>query len=71
MYIANNVKRVILYGNVFIHLKRYTYRLKNVPDARVANVLHHEISHNYKISFIAFLQGVNLPHSSMEIQGST
>ena len=62
MYIVNTVKRVILYGNGFIHHKEQKYRLKNVPSALVATDLLHEISHNYKISYIAFLRGVNLPH---------
>ena len=71
MYIVNTVKRVILYGNEFIHHKEQNYRLKKVPNARVATNLLHEISHNYKISYIAFLRGVNLPHPPLKIQGST
>ena len=63
MYIINTVKRVILYGNVFIHHKEHNYRLKNVPNAL------HEISYNCKISYIAFLLGVNLPHPPLKIQG--
>ena len=45
--------------------------LKKVPNARVATDLLHEINHNYKISYIAFLRGVNLPHPPLKIQGST
>ena len=69
MYIVNTVKRVILYGNELIHHKEQNYRLKNVPNARVSTDLLHEISHNYKISYIAFLRGVNLPHPPLKIQG--
>ena len=57
MYIVNTVKRVILYGNEFIYHKEQNYRLKNVPNARLATDLLHEISHIYKISYIAFLRG--------------
>ena len=71
MYIVNTVKRVILNGNEFIHHKEQNYRLKNVPNAQVSTDLLHEISHNYKISYIAFLQGVNLPHPPLKIQRST
>ena len=71
MYIVNNVKKVILYGNALVHLKKLNYRLKHVPNTRIATDLLHEISHNYKISYIAFLQGVNLPHPHLKIQGST
>ena len=71
MYIVNTVKRVILNGNEFIHHKEQNYRLKHVPNAQVATDLRHEISHNYKISYIAFLQGVNLPHPPLKIQRST
>ena len=46
MYIVNTVKGVILYGNEFIHHKEQNYRLKNVPNARVATDLLHEISHH-------------------------
>ena len=70
MYIVNTVKSVILYGNAFIHIKSRITNLKKVPNARVANVLSHEISYNYKISYIAYLQGVNLPHPHLKIQGS-
>ena len=61
MYIVNIVKRVILYGNEFIHHKEQNYRLKNVPNARVATDLLHEISHNYKISYNAFYEGSTYP----------
>ena len=71
MYILNTVKRVILYVNEFIHHKEQNYRLKNVPNARVFTDLLHEISRNYKISYIAFLRGVNLPHPPLKVQGST
>ena len=71
MYIVNTVKRVILYGNEFIHHEVQNYTLKNVPNARVATDLLHEISHNYKISYIAFSRGFNLPHPPLKIQGST
>ena len=71
MYIVNIVKRVMLYGNEFIHHKEQNYRLKNVPNARVATGLLHEISNYYKILYIAFLRGVNLPHPPLKIQGST
>ena len=71
MYIGNTVKKVILYGNEFIHHKEQNFKLKHVPNARVATDLLHETSHNYKISYIAFLQGVNLPHPPLKIQGST
>ena len=64
MYIVNTVKRVILYGNEFIHHREQNY-------AREATDLLHEISHNYIISYIAFLRGVNLPHQPLKIQGST
>ena len=47
----------------------YNNRLKNLPNARVANILLHEISHNYKILYIAFLQGLNTPHLPLKIQG--
>ena len=53
MYIVNTVKSVILYENAFRHLS------SRIANAQVANVLLHDISHNYKISYIAFLQGVN------------
>ena len=69
MYILNTVKRVILYGNEFIHHKKQNYRLKNVPNSRVSTELLHEISHSYKISYIAFLRGVNLPHPPFESSG--
>ena len=69
MYIVNTVKRVILYGNVFIHHKEQNYRLTNVPNARVATDLLHEISNNCKISYIAFLRGVNLPPPTFENSG--
>ena len=42
MYIVITVKSVILYGNALNHLKKKNYILKNVPNARVANVLLHE-----------------------------
>ena len=71
MYLVNTVKRVILYGNEFIHHKEQNYRLENVPNTRVSIDLLHEISHNYNTSYIAFLQGVNLPHPPLKIQGST
>ena len=71
MYIVNTVKRVILYGNGLIHHKEQNYRPKNVPNARVVTDLLNEISHNYKISYIAFLRGVSLPHPPFKIQGST
>ena len=61
MYIVNTVKRVILYGNVFIHHKEHNYRLKNVPNAQVATDLRHEISYNCKISYIAFYKGSTYP----------
>ena len=66
MYIVNTVKRVILYGNEFIHHKEQNYTLKNVPNARIATALLHEINHNYKISNIAFLRGVKLPHPPLK-----
>ena len=56
--------------SLFIIKSRIT-DLKNVPNARVATDLLHEISHNYKISYDAFLRGVNLPHPPLKIQGST
>ena len=71
MYIVNTVKRVSLYGNECIYHKEQNNRLKNVPNVREATDLLHEISHNYKISYIAFLRGVNLPHPPLKIQGST
>ena len=40
-----------------------------MPNAELANVLLHEISHNYKISDIEFLQGVNIPYPLLKIQG--
>ena len=70
MYIVNTMKRVILYGHAFIHHKEQNYRLKTVPNARMVTDLLPEISHNYKISYIAFLRGVNLPHPPLKIQGS-
>ena len=69
MYIVNTVKRVILYGNECFHHKEQNYRLKNVPNARVATDLLHEISHNYKISYNAFSRGVNLPHPPLKNSG--
>ena len=71
MYIVNTVKRVISYGNEFIYHTEQNNRLKNVPNARVSTDLLHEISHNYKISYITFLRGVNLPHPPFKIQSST
>ena len=71
MYIANNVKSVILYGNALVPIKKLNCRLKHVPNTRIATDLLHEISHNYKISYVAFLQGVNLPHPLLKFQGST
>ena len=71
MYVVNTVKRVILNGNGFIHHKEQNYRHSNVPNARVSTDLLQEISHNYKIMYIAFLRGVNLPHPPLKIQGST
>ena len=62
MYIVNTVKRVILYVNEFIRHKEQHYRLKNVQNAPVVTDLLNEISHNYKISYITFLRGVNLPN---------
>ena len=71
MYIVNTAKRVILFGNEFIHHREQKYRLKNVPNAQVATDSLHEISQNYKISYIAFLRGVNLPHPPLIIYLST
>ena len=64
MYIENTSKGVTLYGNVFVYPEQQFYSLKNVPNARVANVLLHEIGLIYTISYIAVLQGINLhvPH---------
>ena len=61
MYIVNTVKRVILYGNEFIHYKEQHYRLKNVPNAQVVTDLLNEVSHNYKISYITFYEGSTYP----------
>ena len=69
MYIVNTIKRVILYGNEFIHHKEQNNRLKNVPNARLVTDSLNELSHNYKISYIAFLRWVNLPHPPLKIQG--
>ena len=55
----------------YIHLKSSTSDLKNVPNARADYILLHEISHKLKRLYIAFLQGVNLPHPPLKIQGST
>ena len=71
MYIVNTVKSVILYGNALVRLKKKNYRLKCIPNTRVATDLFHEISHNCKILYISFLQGVNLTHPHLKIQGST
>ena len=71
MYIVNTVKWLFCLEMNFIHHKEQNYRLKNVPNARVATDMLHEIGHKYKISYIAFLQGVNLPHPPLKIQGST
>ena len=71
MFIVNTIKRIILYGNEFIHHKEQNYRLKNVPNAKVATDLLNDISHNNKNLYIAFLRGVNLPHPPLTIQGST
>ena len=71
MYVVNTLKLVMLNGNVFIHLKQQFYSLKNVPNARVAYVLLHEINHIYNISYIAVLQGVNSPNPPLEIRGLT
>ena len=60
MNIVNTVKRVILYGNEIIHHKEQNYRLKNVPNARVATDLLHEINHNFKISYIPFFTSCQL-----------
>ena len=49
MYIVNTVKKVVLYGNEFIHHKEQNYRFKNVPKAQVATDLLYKISHNHKI----------------------
>ena len=62
MYMVNTVKRIILYGNEFIHHGEQNYRLKNVPNTRVATDLLNEISHNYKISCIAFYEGSTYPN---------
>ena len=62
MNIVNTVKRVILYENEFIHHKEQNYTLKNVPNTQVTTDLLHEIIHNYKMSYIEFFRGVNLPH---------
>ena len=69
MYIVNTVKRVILYGNEFIHHKEQNYRLKNVPNARVSTDLLHEISHNYKKSYIAFYEGSTYPTHLLKFRG--
>ena len=61
MYLVNNVKSVILYGNALVHLKKLNYRLKHVPNTRIATDLLYEISHNYKISYIAFYKGSTYP----------
>ena len=71
MYIVNAVKKVVLYGKEFIHHKEQNYRFENIPITRVATDLLHKISHNHKISYVAFLRGVNLPHPPLKIQGST
>ena len=71
MYIVNTVKRVILNGNEFIHHKEQNYKPKNKQNTQVTTDLLHEKSHYYKISYIAFLQGVNLPHPPLKIQRST
>ena len=70
MYIVNTLKRVILYGNEFIHLKEQNYRLKNVPNARVATHLLHEISQNYHISYILhFYEGSTYPTHLRKFRG--
>ena len=69
LYIVITVKRVILNGNEFIHHKDQNYRLKNVPNARVVTDLLNEISHNYKISYIAFLRGRQLTPPTFENSG--
>ena len=61
MYMVNTLNGVSLHENVFIHIKQHVYSLKNVPYARVAYVLLHEISHFYSISYIAVLQGSTYP----------
>ena len=71
MYIVNTVKRIILYGKEFIRHKEQNYRFENVPNAQVATDLLHKISHYDRKSYIAFLQGVNLPHPPLKIQGPT
>ena len=53
-----------------MHLKSRITDLIIYQNARVVNVLLHEISHNCKISYITFLKGVNLPHPHLKIQGS-
>ena len=55
----------------FFIIKSRITDLKNVPNAQVGTDLLHEISHYYKISYIAFLQGVKLPHPPLKIQRST
>ena len=64
MYLVNTVKRVISYGTEFIYHKEQNYRLENVPNTRVSTDLLHEISHNNKISYIAFFTwGQLTPHT--------
>ena len=69
MYIVNTVKRVILYGPDLIHHKEQNYRLKNVPNARVATDLLHEINHNYKIFMLHFYEVSTYPTHLCKFRG--
>ena len=69
MYRVNTIKSAILYGNAFIHLKSRITDLKMYQMHDLLRFLLHEISHNYKILYIAFLQ-LNLPRPHLKIQGS-
>ena len=71
MYMANTIKGVISYANVIIHLKQQFYNLKNVPNAQIVYVLLYGMSYIHTKSYIAILQGVNLPHPRLTIRGST
>ena len=71
MYIVNIVKSVILFEKCVYASKKYNYRFKNVPIARVANVLLHGKSHYYKILYIAFYKGSTYPTHIRKFRGRT
>ena len=71
LHVRTLKKRLILYETVFLQQKIGFYRLKTIPNAYVAYVLFHKSRYIYTTSYIAVLQGVNLPHPPLIIRGST